>query len=53
MVICFQIASRVLDVPFDMIYTNETGTHIIGISFQTGGSVGTELFGAAVMVSNY
>ena len=49
-VLYFQIASRILDVPIDMIYTNETGTHFMPTAVSTGGSIGTEVFGAAVMV---
>ena len=49
-VLYFQIASRILDVPIDMIYTNETGTHFMPTAVTTGASIGTEIFGSAVLV---
>ena len=47
---CVQIASRELGVPIDLIYTNETGTHTIPVPLQTGGSMGTDVWGPAVLV---
>ena len=47
---CLQIASRELGVPIDLIYTNETGTHTIPVPLQTGGSMGTDVWGPAVLV---
>lgn len=44
-----QLASRVLGVPMDKLYTNETGTHTIPNAGPTGGSFGTDIHGLAVL----
>ncbi|XP_053408870.1 xanthine dehydrogenase/oxidase-like isoform X2 [Mercenaria mercenaria] len=44
-----QIASRALGIPVDLIYTNETSTERIPNPTLTGGSMGTDIYGPAVL----
>ena len=46
----FQIASRELGVPINLIYTSETGTGTIPLPPASAGSVTTDIYGPAVMV---
>ena len=45
-----QIASRVLGIPTDLIYTSDSNTRCTPNVVFTAGSMGTDVFGPAVMV---
>ena len=47
-----QIASRVLGIPTDLIYTSDTNTRCTPNVVFTAGSMGTDIFGPAVMVGD-
>ena len=45
-----QIASRVLGIPADLIYTSDSSTRSTPNCALTAGSMGTDVYGPAVMV---
>ena len=46
----FQVASRALDVPVELIHISETATNVVANASLTAGSTGSELFGQAILV---
>jgi len=47
-----QVASRALEAPIDLIHLSETSTNTVPNATVTGGSSGSDLNGAAVLVSS-
>ena len=44
------MASRALDVPFDVIHISETASDLVANSVITAASIGSDLYGSAVLV---
>ena len=48
-----QVASRVLEIPIDSIHINETSTDKVPNSAPTAASMGSDLYGEAVLVYTF
>ena len=48
----FQVASRALNIPISKIHISETATNLVPNASPTAASMGSDLYGMAVLVSD-